>query len=506
MTANPKLRSSIGLKFSLSVFIRAGMLAVLITLMLAFVEHSRTKQEFIDRINTLTASSIAPLRRAIYELDDDFAIKVAEGLLSHAEVGHVTLIDDVGPRQIYSRTADDAQTGLDSYLYSLEPVQVQIDIGAYGSTGTLLVKANVGYIQSVYLRELSYIILSEILMLLFILILVVDTFKKFIAIPLSSISKDAKRIEQGDRSVSITLPSHQDDELGMLSTAINKMAGELIDNAEQLEQRVKKRTEQLEESHRQLAEAEKMKALGTLVAGVAHEVNTPLGSAVTVHSVIDEAFKELLIRIESGQMTKSDLQRFLDTCEDALPMLDTNLQRAADLIRSFKQVAVDQSHDEQRELMLAEYVQTVLNSLHSQTKRNLNITLNCPMELRITSLPGVIAQLVTNLVINTLMHAYDEDQKGQVNIDIYEQGPNVIMIYQDYGKGIPEKDHRCIFDPFWTTKRGSGGSGLGLSILYNLTTQKLQGTIHVDSAEGQGAKFTLSFPKELHIPATSAVI
>lgn len=156
--------------------------------------------------------------------------------------------------------------------------------------------------------------------------------------------------------------------------------------------------------------------------------------------------------------------------------------------------------------MLGDYIQTVLNSLHGQTKRGLEISLNCPANLTVNSLPGVIAQLITNLVMNSLMHAYEPGTKGNVDINVSLVEDSVLIEYQDYGKGIPAQDLTNIFEPFWTTKRGSGGSGLGLSILYNLTTQKLQGSIKVESEPDNGAKFTLSFPVKLHQSAMSAAL
>lgn len=251
---------------------------------------------------------------------------------------------------------------------------------------------------------------------------------------------------------------------------------------------------QAEES---LIEAERMASLGGLVAGVAHEVNTPLGVGVTAATHLKERAVMLDKRIDQGELRKSDLMEFIETAISSTNMIAANLSRASDLIRSFKQVAVDQSSEEHRTINLLGYVREVLASLHPQLKNtNHDIQVSGDEDISITTQPGAVSQVITNLVMNSLIHAYEEGQVGSIRIDVTQQGQNVILQYTDDGKGMSADVRANIFEPFFTTRRGSGGSGLGMHILFNQVTQTLSGTVTCDSTPGQGTAFTITIPRK----------
>lgn len=248
----------------------------------------------------------------------------------------------------------------------------------------------------------------------------------------------------------------------------------------------------LRTTQNQLVEAEKMAALGGLVAGVAHEINTPVGIGVTAASLLENKTTDFREIYSSGKMKRSDLEKYLDTAEQSSRMLLKNLNRAAELIQSFKQVAVDQSSEEKRIFTLKAYLEEILISLRPTLKRTQHaIEINGDDSLRLDSYPGAFSQIVTNLVMNSLMHAYKPDEWGRLTFDFKQEKGRIIFEYADNGHGIPKENLSKIFDPFFTTKRGQGGSGLGLHIIYNLVTQKLGGTIRCESEVDKGTKFII---------------
>ncbi len=246
-----------------------------------------------------------------------------------------------------------------------------------------------------------------------------------------------------------------------------------------------------------LIQAEKMAALGGLVAGVAHEINTPLSISVTAASLLAHEAGRLELALASGTLRRSDLTRFLELALESSDLLLSNSQRAADLIKSFKQVAVDQTSDDRRPFFMREYIDEVLMSLRPRLRRSaVTVTAQCPDDLMVEGYPGPLAQVLTNFLMNSLIHAYAPDQAGQVVVSVTTTtADEVKLVYADDGKGIPESVLPKIFDPFFTTNRSGGGSGLGLNIVYNLVTQRLRGRIEVASSPGHGTTFTVHFPR-----------
>ena len=195
-------------------------------------------------------------------------------------------------------------------------------------------------------------------------------------------------------------------------------------------------------------------------------------------------------------MKKSDLDGFLDTVAQSGEMILSNLDRAANLIQSFKQVAVDQSIEDKREIELKNYIEEVLMSLRPKLKQsNHSVTINSDESVSLNTFPGTISQVVTNLVMNSVIHGFEERADGIISIDIKKLPNNhVSLVFKDNGRGIEKENLSKIFDPFFTTKRGSGGSGLGLNIIYNLISQKLNGTITCESEIGKGVNFLIEIP------------
>lgn len=258
---------------------------------------------------------------------------------------------------------------------------------------------------------------------------------------------------------------------------------------------------QLQEAQSELVRQEKLASLGRLVAGVAHEINTPLGICVTATSHLVQELKLTREELADGSMTQESLDAFLDVVDQSLRIMTTNTQRAAALVRSFKQVAVDQSSDDIRSFNLGAYVNEVLLSLQPKLKgRPVKVEVDCPKDLVLESFPGAVSQILTNMLMNSLVHGFEREQAGQIRIHAALEEDMVVFEYGDDGAGMDADTLAKLFDPFFTTKRGSGGSGLGAHILYNLVTGALGGTLRVESEPGKGLRYHLRFPRKLKKP------
>ena len=252
----------------------------------------------------------------------------------------------------------------------------------------------------------------------------------------------------------------------------------------------------LQEAQSELVRQEKLASLGRLVAGVAHEINTPLGICVTATSHLVQELKLTREELAAGEMTEDSLEQFLEIIDQSLRIMTTNTQRAAALVRSFKQVAVDQSSDDIRSFRLKSYLDEVLLSLQPKLKgRPVKVDVDCPDSIDMESFPGAVSQIVTNMVMNSLVHGFEHEQAGQIRMTATLDDEMVVFDYSDDGAGMDADTLAKLFDPFFTTKRGQGGSGLGAHILYNLVTGPLGGTVRVDSAPGAGLRYHLRFPR-----------
>ncbi len=253
---------------------------------------------------------------------------------------------------------------------------------------------------------------------------------------------------------------------------------------------------ELREAQESLIQAETMASLGQLVAGVAHEINTPIGIGLTAASHIGEQADRLRARFADGQLRKSDFVEFLSELAESARLLMANIDRAASLVQSFKQVAVDQSSGDRRVFELGGYIAEVLFSLRPRLKRTrLTVDVDCAEGLMLDSYPGAFGQVLTNLVINALVHAYGDGAVGVIRITAQPEGADRVRIdFMDDGAGIAPEHLPKVFEPFFTTKRGQGGSGLGLHIVFNTVTGPLGGAVSVQSWPGQGTRFTLKLP------------
>jgi len=332
--------------------------------------------------------------------------------------------------------------------------------------------------------------------------------------PIHVLMMASKQLSQGELTHPIVL--NRNDEIGYLAASMettrlslaNSLSeleiknSQLSDYASTLESKVRQRTTELEtalrnitQAHHELARVERLASLGSLVAGVAHELNTPIGNCLLVASTLEEETTKFIQHVHAGVLRRSELLQFTDCAEKSSILLQRGLHQAAHLVGDFKQVAVDQSSSQRRQFklhtMLHELTALVMSTL---SKTTYTLTLEVSPDIEMDSFPGPLGQIFNNLISNSVAHAFSERRYGNMQVTANVINDKVELIFSDDGIGMqPEILHR-IFEPFFTTRFGCGGSGLGLSIAYNIVTNILCGEINVTSSPSEGSRFVISIP------------
>jgi signal transduction histidine kinase len=361
--------------------------------------------------------------------------------------------------------------------------------------------------------NMNSIILLAIFAAITIILLISLSFyaKKTIYLPIANLAQSVNALRVGERNIQF---KHNDDELGDVFANVAKFQHDLrqLDVLQQnktvykrqleLERdKLQQAIEHLTQAQKKLINSEKMASLGALVAGIAHEINTPIGIAVTISSTFDSRVREFVNQAKTGLLNLSDLEVFEQESLEGLSIMQRALDRAAELIHSFKQVAIDQSSEKRREFLLDEMLDEVFNTLKHQIKRSpYNITIDCPPDILLNSFPGPFGQVITNLFNNAILHGFNGADTGEIIVKVtHEENSKVKIKFSDNGVGIPIANIDKIFDPFFTTKLGQGGSGLGMNIVYNIVNTILGGDISVHSRNGTTFTITIPIvaPKEL---------
>lgn len=342
-----------------------------------------------------------------------------------------------------------------------------------------------------------------------LILLVVNAFiiHKIIT-PLSKLSQVVSEYANGN--LHPQKPALFFNEMNQIIHVLDEMAQRIQRNHQELEHRVEQRTDDLQRAYNdltktniqlktmqnQLVESEKMSQLGQLVAGVAHEINTPIGIAVTAATALMDRIERLENDISTSSLTKSSLETSLQYHKECGDLIYSNLKRAASLIQTFKEISVDQSSESRRVFNLYNYLNEVIASLLPELKYyQVNVDIQGDEAFDFDSYPGTFGQLLTNFVMNSLKHGFDKNKQQCIDIVFTLDEQYIYLTYQDDGVGVCEAVLPKIFDPFYTTQRSEGGTGLGLNIVYNLVTQRLSGTIHCTSTVNKGIKFFIKIPK-----------
>lgn len=457
------------------------------------------------------------MRGQLWEFSQANAEAIARGMIDDERFVSVVVIDAVNNRPFMELYRSAGATPLTRTL--------QRSIRQDGEEiGTVTVTMNVEPYLQVSRVALRWTMLRTALMLSLALFLIVVILHRRLLGPIKALTQAASRLARGDLETAIA-PQY-DDELGRVAVAMDHMRDELRNafrtlsaHATQLEDRVAERTEALTTSNRELQEAlttlqtaqrglietEKLASLGRVVAGVAHELNTPLGNALTVVTTLEDQWSKFSERVNHEKLRRSDVADIIAATEEGHTILHRNIERASELIRDFKQLAIDQTSDMRRRFDLGKVLQEVLITVQPQFKPTpFKIEQELELGIAMDSFPGPLGQVVTNLLLNSLIHAFEGHPSGVVCITCRRHGEtHAQVICADDGKGMLPEVRQKAFEPFFTTRLGRGGSGLGLHIAHNFVTGLLGGTIEIFSAPGHGTEFRITLP--LSAPKRSPV-
>ncbi|GEP12148.1 hypothetical protein MGN01_39930 [Methylobacterium gnaphalii] len=265
-------------------------------------------------------------------------------------------------------------------------------------------------------------------------------------------------------------------------------------------QREKERSEaaltDLTNAQTHLVQAEKLASLGQLVAGVAHEVNTPIGLALTTSTALEADIKHFARIVKTGQIRRSDLTQIIGHLEEGTRLLFSNLTRAADLVQNFKQVAIDQTNEARRTFELQSWLQELMSTLGPLLRRKGHeVSISCEPGIMLDSYPGSLAQVISNLALNAIIHGFADGRAGKLELSAARVADDKLrIVFSDNGDGISDENLSKVFDPFFTTRRGEGSTGLGLHIVFNLVSATLNGEIEMKSSVDQGTEFIIYLP------------
>jgi len=521
------------MKCSLSAKLSASLvLFTLFSIIFLFAtlsyQFKRTYKEQLVNSGKATAALLATLSTAplIFEQPESADLILSSISTSHS-IKHVALYNiQNGKHEIFSvfgaaesswnYRPENLVEFTEGWLHIVRPVMFE-DI----NIGWLHLQISLGSLH----QQLSDLFKESVISLLIILsvaFLIAIVIARGLLAPLQNLKNTSTQISLS-KNYGLRVFQKSNDEVGQLVEAINSMLDEIecvmrekdvqqqkVEHLNlELEQRVSERTHQLEKSmlelnstvhsleltQRRIIEQEKLASLGRLVAGVAHEINTPVGIAITISTNFAEKFRLLLSKINTGQLRKVELESFVQNSEEGLELLHSSLDKAATLIQSFKQVAVNQASEDRRSFNLNSNLDKLLRTLRHQLK-NLNIRyqLNIPEEICMDSYPGPLGQVITNIFNNAVLHGLEHSDNGLICISASQSIEEVVIHITDNGQGISKTLLPRIFEPFVTTKFGRGGSGLGLHIVHNIVTGILGGEIQVSSEPKLGSCFTLKLP------------
>ncbi len=510
-----------------------------------FLEYSSTKED-IQRELTVTQQAFeSSLTTSLWILDLYQLEITADGITKTPLVTGIDIIDEDGNLVIQKGNSDkDRSSGTFWHDFPLivETKKKTQQVGVvrlYSDESIVFDRIKLG---------IKILLVNAALKTLVLAFLITIVFNHLLTKPLEKLALDATNIDLNSINTQrIEVETKEENELKLLEVALNNMMekiGASIENLDslnqELESKVQDRTRsldtvivQMKEDHKlleseistrkqreveleegrqalqksiddlqlaqaQLIEQEKMASLGSLVAGVAHEINTPVGISLTGITHFQFMLKKLNEQYKNDALEEAQFEKFINDAQEIARSIHISLDRAAKLVNSFKRVAVDQSSELWRTFNFKEYLDEVLLSLQSTIKiTKVRVKLECDPAIDLTNYPGSWSQIMTNFITNSLTHGYEKNQVGVINITATKEDDKLRFVYCDDGNGIPNEIKTKVFDPFYTTNRENGGSGLGLNIVYNIVTQQMGGTITLESNDGIGAIFTILVPIDI---------
>ncbi|GGY02547.1 sensor histidine kinase [Paludibacterium paludis] len=498
------------IKAKLTVWLIVGVTIILgITGFISYANNKRQGEADYQALRLALKERLAlSLPHGVWQLDDQYIRLTLDAELGWPSLTAIRIRGDAGLNVGRIR---DGKGGIRDMTPSEQPsaddiLKVPIVYQGKELLGEATVFLSRQSLASTLQARLMEIIAQIIVLDILILILMTYALRHFVFHPLTELQMALNHAASSDALNDATLEFKQDNEFGEVARSFNRIVTRIMDelsmrtaaeaSAQDEKQKAQDAYRRLLETQQTLVEAEKLASLGGLVAGVAHEINTPVGITLTTASHLATVTQHLNGELQNGSIRKSDFQNYLQTASESCDLILANAERAANLIHSFKQVAVDQTSEARRDFQLNEYLHEIITSLRPRFKRSrIDVEIACEEDILMDSYPGALSQVITNLVVNAQVHAFDEGAEGKIRIEAqHGTGTRIVLKVTDNGRGIPSDNLPKIFQPFFTTRRSSGGSGLGLHIVYNIVRQRLGGTIEVASRTGEGTVFTIEMP------------
>jgi signal transduction histidine kinase len=527
MAIVPYKKSSLPItwRIAISIVIASIVINAISSASLIYINYKEEEKQFVYHVDEIQASHMTSLANALWHFDNKQIRVQGEGIYNLYFIGYVRISSD--DNTLYERGEVSRNPENNHFMI---PIQ---------QNDRLIGELEVGFARDRILKDIIYSAQKMILMQLvagFLLALLLFwRVHRIITRHLIDLNKQISIQKESSEHQFLTLDREiYNDELSAVVDSFNQLTEEINDELikketaqkalaetnNKLEQRVEERTknlqvaidelndtlENLRNAQSQLIESEKLSSLGGMVAGVAHEINTPIGLCITTHSFIKDLFKDMRIRFDSGQISKNNFTEFMQNMEESVDILSKNLERAAKLIQSFKHVSEDQAGEALRKFNLNDYLHEINSTLNPKLKTTLHkVKITCPEDIELEGFPGALSQVITNLVMNSLLHGFEDIKQGKITIKAEQQKNTIVIVYSDDGKGLSSESQAKIFEPFYTTKRGYGGTGLGMHLVYNLVSQTMQGTIQLQEAD-KGCTFLITIPakvKEIEAPNES---
>lgn len=495
------------------IFLCSAFLSVCSTMIQLYVDFQDGVSTLDERFNNIELSFNQSISTSLWDFNEDLVEQQILGIQRLPDIRHVKITTSFG--KVYQvGDATDGAKKVESH-----PIAFEGNI-----IGNMVISADYQDIYQHLWQKAGFIIFTEFIKIFIVALCTFFIVHWLITRHLYRITlySQAMSGESIDMPLTLESRSKKTDELDELVSAINVMRMTLkndiikLEDAENalinlngdLEIKVYERTSKLAESNQQLqhslneltlakdqlVQSEKMASLGQLVAGVAHEVNTPLGICVTSVSALKEKVAELSHALNDETLTKKQLTSMLSLFAEYEKIIERSLNKAVELIRGFKSVAVEYHTDPKININLAQHVNDIVNTVKTLFKqKNYTIKILVDKELNLVTYPSAWNQILTNFLTNSHIHGFENLIDGDISIEFKANEESLLLIYKDNGKGLDAKIKDKIFDPFVTTKRGLGGSGLGMNIVYNLVSTKLEGTIKVIERE-KGCCFVVEVP------------
>jgi signal transduction histidine kinase len=505
------------------------LVTLLVTIVQLSAEYRHTRTRVESEIEAMQQTFGPGIADAMWRFNDDIMRGILAGMKELPIVVGIKVVDDQGKLVRAVGTVLDEQgrhmqaqpdgrlappmrdDGLFGQVFSREfPITYKLENGTPQDIGKWTVYSN----RRIILSQVEYgfilILVNSViktLALWFIFVLVV---RHWLGKPLQQLSDYVGNLNIDNLgSKPLTLEHGGNTELDLLANKINEMRENILTGLsekavlyeelaklnESLERRVAERTEAVRHAQDELARSERLAALGSMVAGIAHELNTPIGNSLVAASTLNDKIHALGRRFEEG-LRRSDMQQFLDEADSIGMLLTRNIERSASLVSSFKQVAVDRASSQRRRFDLGAVIQENMNTLSPVLRKTpYEVTVEVATLVAMDSYPGPLGQVVAALVNNAIMHGFHNRDHGRLSITVpVPAGDHADIVISDDGAGIASGHLNRIFDPFFTTRMSEGSSGLGLNIVHNIVTTILGGKIHVDSMPGVGTTFRITIP------------